>query len=99
MLFRLLQRDGVDATLEKIDGMFTFAFYEAKTGSLHLARDRFGEKPLYYAEPNGTFVFGSEPRAVLAHPACRDLPVDPGAVRKLPRLRISAGHRTACAAA
>jgi asparagine synthase (glutamine-hydrolysing) len=65
---------------EKIDGMFTFAFYEAKTGNLHLARDRFGEKPLYYAEPNGTFVFASEPRAVLAHPACRDLPVDPGAV-------------------
>jgi len=80
VLFRLLQRDGVAATLEKIDGMFTFAFYEAKTGSLHLARDRFGEKPLYYAQPNGAFVFGSEPRAVLAHPACRDLPVDPGAV-------------------
>jgi asparagine synthase (glutamine-hydrolysing) len=81
VLFRLLQRDGVAATLAKIDGMFTFAFYEAGSASLHLARDRFGEKPLYYAEPaGGGFVFGSEPRAVLAHPACSGLPVDPGAV-------------------
>lgn len=80
VLFRLLQRDGVDATLERIDGMFAFAFFEARTGTLHLARDRFGEKPLYYAETPVGLVFGSEPRAVLAHPACSDLGVDPGAV-------------------
>ena len=83
VLFSLLQREGVAASLEKIDGMFTFDYYEAKTQSLHLARDRFGEKPLYYAEPGGGFIYGSEPRAVLAHPACRDLPVDPGAVASL----------------
>jgi asparagine synthase (glutamine-hydrolysing) len=80
VLFRLLQREGVPSTLEKIDGMFAFAYVEGRTGRLHLVRDRFGEKPLYYLERNGTLVFGSEPRAVLQHPLTRDLPVDCGAV-------------------
>jgi asparagine synthase (glutamine-hydrolysing) len=93
VLFRLLQREGVAAALEKIDGMFAFAFYEARTGSLHIARDRFGEKPIYYAEPGGAFVFGSEPRAVLAHPACRDLPVDPGAVASFLAFEYLPGQR------
>jgi len=80
VLFRLLQRDGVAATLEKIDGMFAFAYYEARTECLYLARDRFGEKPLYYSEGDGSLIFGSEPRAVLAHPMCRNASVDLDAV-------------------
>lgn len=80
VLFRLLQRDGVAATLEKIDGMFAFAFFDGRTGRLHLVRDRFGEKPLYYIESNGTLVFGSEPRAVLNHPLAQALPVDSGSI-------------------
>ncbi len=80
VLFRLLQRDGVAAALDKIDGMFAFAFYEAGTRRLHLVRDRFGEKPLYFLERDGALIFGSEPRAVLAHPQSQDLPVDLGAV-------------------
>jgi asparagine synthase (glutamine-hydrolysing) len=82
VLFRLLQRDGLDAALEKIDGMFAFAFFEARTGKLHLARDRFGEKPLYWCVRDGALIFGSEPAAVLAHPLTRDLPIDLGAVHK-----------------
>lgn len=66
VLFRLLQRFGVTATLEKIDGMFAFAFYEAKSGRIYLVRDRFGEKPLYFFERDDALVFGSEPQAVLA---------------------------------
>lgn len=93
VLFRLLQREGVAATLEKIDGMFAFAFYEAKSGRLHLARDRFGEKPVYYAEAGGDFVFGSEPRAVLTHPACRNLPVDPGAIASFLAFEYLPGQR------
>jgi asparagine synthase (glutamine-hydrolysing) len=80
ILFRLLQRDGVGATLEKIDGMFAFAYYEAKSRRLFLARDRFGEKPLYFLESAGALVFGSEPHAVLAHPLGKDSPVALGAV-------------------
>jgi asparagine synthase (glutamine-hydrolysing) len=80
VLFRLLQRYGVEATLEKIDGMFAFAFYEASSGQLYLARDRFGEKPLYFFERAGTLLFGSEPQAILAHPLCKDASVNLGAV-------------------
>ena len=82
VLFRLLQRVGVAATLEKIDGMFAFAFFEGRTGRLYLARDRFGEKPLYWCARDGVLIFGSEPSAVLAHPLARDLPIDLGAVHK-----------------
>jgi asparagine synthase (glutamine-hydrolysing) len=107
VLFHLLQRGGVAATLEKIDGMFAFAFYEGHTGQLHLARDRFGEKPLYFLESDGRLIFGSEPRAVLAHPLAQALPADPGAIATflafeyLPGTRslrsglqkLAAGHR------
>jgi asparagine synthase (glutamine-hydrolysing) len=82
VLFRFLQRTGIEATLERIDGQFAFAFFEGRTGRLHLARDRFGEKPLYWWVRDGNLVFGSEPAAVLAHPAARGLPIDLGAVHK-----------------
>src|SRR5579872_4674521 len=82
VLFRFLQRDGIDATLERIDGMFAFAFYEGRTGRLYLARDRFGEKPVYWWRRDRELVFASEPSAILAHPAAHGLPVDLGAVHK-----------------
>ncbi len=56
------------------NGMFAFALWDAERATLVLARDRLGEKPLYYAERDGWFVFGSEVRAVLEHPLVgRDL--------------------------
>jgi asparagine synthase (glutamine-hydrolysing) len=81
VLFRLLQRKGVQPTLDLIDGMFAFAFFEGRSGRLYLARDRFGEKPLYWCERAGVLIFGSEPRAVLAHPVAQNLTIDLGAVR------------------
>ncbi|MCE9599619.1 MAG: asparagine synthase (glutamine-hydrolyzing) [Spirochaetia bacterium] len=52
--------------LEHLNGMFAFAIYDKETGDLHLARDRFGVKPLYYFQtPNG-FYFASEPKAFTA---------------------------------
>lgn len=60
--------------LAHFNGMFAFALWDADRETLFLARDRFGEKPLYYAERDGWFVFGSEVRAVLEHPRVgRDL--------------------------
>src|SRR6185503_9112191 len=50
-------------------GMFALAIWDDKDRSLFIARDRAGKKPLYYTTTNrGTFVFGSELKAVLEHP-------------------------------
>jgi asparagine synthase (glutamine-hydrolysing) len=54
--------------LEHLEGMFAFAFYEASTERLLLARDRTGEKPLFYAIVNGRMMFASELKALLVHP-------------------------------
>jgi asparagine synthase (glutamine-hydrolysing) len=51
------------------NGMFAFALWDEERETLFLARDRMGEKPLYYTEQDGWSIFGSELRAVLEHPA------------------------------
>lgn len=58
-----------DACVAHLEGMFAFAVWDAAQQTLLLARDRIGEKPLYYYTAPTTFVFGSELRALLAHPA------------------------------
>jgi len=68
-----------EACPQELNGMFGFALWDRRREMLVLARDRMGEKPLYYATPEGWLVFGSELRAVLAHPAVsREL--DPAAL-------------------
>lgn len=58
------------AALDRLQGMFALAIWDTTSQRLFLARDRLGIKPLYYAETPTAFVFGSEPKALLAHPAC-----------------------------
>ncbi len=58
---------GPDA-VRRLEGMFALAIWDAREGRLLLARDRSGEKPLFYADVDGELVFGSEPKAVLAYP-------------------------------
>jgi asparagine synthase (glutamine-hydrolysing) len=64
---------GIEATLKKTIGMFAFALWDKQTRTLTLARDRLGEKPLYYGwQGSGqerVFLFGSELKALKAHPA------------------------------
>lgn len=60
---------GVNAALKKFVGMFAFALWDRETRTLTLARDRLGEKPLYYGWQGETFLFGSELKALKAHPA------------------------------
>jgi len=52
--------------LKELDGMFAFVIYDQLEKKLFCARDRFGEKPLYYYQENGQFVFASEMKAVFA---------------------------------
>ena len=59
---------GVAATLKRLNGMFAFAVWDRKTRTLHLARDRVGIKPLYWGRFGGLFMFGSELKALRAHP-------------------------------
>jgi asparagine synthase (glutamine-hydrolysing) len=75
-IVHLYEEEGA-ACVERLEGMFAFAIWDAGRGRLVLARDRLGVKPLYYARLAGGFVFGSEAKAVLEHPAVpRDLDED-----------------------
>ncbi|MDW8107136.1 MAG: asparagine synthase (glutamine-hydrolyzing) [Armatimonadota bacterium] len=60
---------GVEATLRKAVGMFAFAVWDRHERCLTLARDRMGEKPLYYGYQNGVFMFASELKALVKHPS------------------------------
>lgn len=62
---------GIEATVKKTIGMFAFAVWDRQTRTLMLGRDRLGEKPLYYGWQGNAFLFGSELKALKAHPAFR----------------------------
>src|SRR6218665_3655645 len=67
VLLRLFERDG-EAALDKLNGDFAFAIYDKRRRRLTLARDRMGVRPLFYTWRNGTIVFASEVKALLAFP-------------------------------
>lgn len=54
---------GIKGCLERLEGMFAFAIYDKAKKTVYVARDRFGEKPLYYYEDNQNFYFASELKA------------------------------------
>lgn len=60
---------GLQCALPRLVGMFALALFDRETRSVYLARDRIGEKPLYYGQQNGRFFFSSELKAIRAHPA------------------------------
>ncbi len=70
---------GLEKSLERFNGMFAFAVWDRRARRLAIARDRFGEKPLYYGWSRGTFLFGSEMKALGSHPAFEG-EIDPRAV-------------------
>jgi len=82
VLFRLLQRHGLEKTLDMIDGMFAFAYFDGKSQTLSLVRDRFGEKPLFYGVKDGQLAFASEIKALRRHPAFGNSGLDPNAVHR-----------------
>jgi asparagine synthase (glutamine-hydrolysing) len=70
---------GVEWAVERFNGMFAFALWDARNRQLHLARDRAGEKPLYYGLQKRAVIFGSELKALRAHPDF-DAEIDRGAL-------------------
>ena len=60
---------GIDKTLQSCVGMFAIALWDKKENRLTLARDRVGEKPLYWGWQNDVLLFGSELKALKAHPS------------------------------
>jgi asparagine synthase (glutamine-hydrolysing) len=67
VIVHLYEEFGIDC-LNYLEGMFAFAIWDSKEKQLFIARDRMGEKPLHYGVFEGELVFGSEIKAVLAHP-------------------------------
>lgn len=73
VIVHLYEEYGVSC-LSHLQGMFAFAVWDAPRGRLFAARDRFGKKPFVYAKTSSALVFGSEIKAITAHPAIRTEP-------------------------
>jgi asparagine synthase (glutamine-hydrolysing) len=84
-LLAAIEAWGLESSLQRASGMLAFALVDRQERQLHLARDRFGEKPLYYGFHNGAFRFGSELSAFVADTQfpCQ---LDPTALDQLLRL-------------
>lgn len=89
----LFEEDG-PAFVERLNGIFAIALWDGRAGRLHLFRDRFGVKPLYYARQEGRLVFASEVKALLADPWI-PREVDPVAVDEFLTFRFVPSPRTA----
>ena len=79
--------------LDRLDGMFALALWDGERRRLVLARDRMGEKPLFYTACNGLLIFGSELKAIRAHPDV-DADIDPVALSQYLALEYVPAPRT-----
>lgn len=71
VMLAVFERWGVEKALARLNGMFAFVLWDKHERILYLGRDRAGEKPLYYGWLGDSFLFGSELKALAAHPAWR----------------------------
>ena len=67
ILLNLIEIYGIEKTLDKIKGMFVFCFFDKVKDKVFFARDRIGEKPLYYGLNNGNFYFTSELKSLFGN--------------------------------
>lgn len=84
VLLAVISRWGLMPAIERTNGMFAFALWDQKTQVLYLARDRLGQKPLYYGWAGNALVFGSELKALRSYPGF-SATIDDGAVALLLR--------------
>ena len=80
VLFRLLVNFGIEKTLEKINGMFAFAFVDYEKQEIVLARDRLGQKPLFYSVDEKGITFSSELKPLYDLIGSKNLTVNPTAL-------------------
>jgi asparagine synthase (glutamine-hydrolysing) len=79
VLLEAIERWGLGEAIRSAAGMFAFGVWDTKQRTLHLGRDRIGEKPLYYGWAGDTLLFGSELKALRQHPEWRG-DIDRGAL-------------------
>ncbi|MFF7455604.1 asparagine synthase (glutamine-hydrolyzing) [Kitasatospora sp. NPDC008115] len=79
-----------DALVDRLEGMYAFAVWDEREQRLLLVRDRLGVKPLHWAETDGGLVFGSEPKALFAHPGVAPV-VDADGLREAYSLLFNTG--------
>ena len=84
---------GIEGLLQRVDGMYAYAILDRRSGELHLARDRFGEKPLFYAQADGRFAWASNLLALAALPWV-DIGTDPQALDDYLAVHYVTGSRT-----
>lgn len=93
VLLAAVEAWGLPSALERSNGMFAFALWDRETRQLSLVRDRLGIKPLYVYQADGTLLFGSELKALVAHPGFR-AQIEPSAVEAFLRYRYVPAPRT-----
>ena len=93
VLVEAIDEWGLERALQRANGMFAVAVWDRRDGKLSLARDRIGKKPMYYGWMGGHFLFGSELKALQAHPAF-DGRLSPEAVSGFLQIGYIAGRQT-----
>ncbi|NRB40942.1 MAG: asparagine synthase (glutamine-hydrolyzing) [Pseudomonadales bacterium] len=81
VMLELIALEGIDKALDEFDGMFSFSLWDSEQEIMYIARDRFGEKPVYYSQQGESFVFASELTSIEAYPSV-NLSIDRGALCK-----------------
>ncbi len=91
VLFKLFERENINC-LNKLNGFFSFSFYDSEKDELVVVRDRFGEKPLYYYFDEEKLIFASELKALLRLSGKQEL--DQDAIYSYYRLNYFSGKKT-----
>lgn len=91
VILYLYEEYGIEGCLERLNGMFAFVIVDLRSGEMHIARDHFGIKPMYYAMHGNTLLFASEAKSIVAWPGFpRD--IDPTMLDEYLLFRYNAGE-------